>query len=538
MTALTELLRTGWHGDVWLQYCGFLDITLDEFMTIQERLLLEQLDLVNRSPWGKLFLDGIQPATVDEFRRLVPLTHYEDYAAYLDARREDLLPAPPITWAHTSGWSGFYKWVPFTQQMYTQAGVRILAALILAMARRRGDVRLRQEDVLVYNLPPRPYASGLALFSFREQFPFRFIPPAEMAESLSFQERLELSFQMAMAARVDLIGSITPVLIKVSEGLASGAHATRLARYWLNPRALARLARATLRSRLARRPMLPRDLWSVKGVICGGTETALYKETIAEAWGTVPYEVYAATEAGVTAAVQAWDKKGLYFFPDAVFIEFIPEAEWVRNRYDPTYIPATVLLDEVEEGQRYELVLTSFAGGPFLRYRMADLVRVVSLRDDDTGIKLPSVALTGRSNALIDLAGFSGLFDESMIGRAVHDAGFPYADWSARAEPGPQGPLLHIYLELKTYVGVEDVQARIHENLKALNPSYADPETMAETHAVRVTLLRPGVFAAYGVERQATGADLAHLKPPRMNAGDVIIRDLLRLAGRGAERGL
>jgi hypothetical protein len=521
----------GRHDDVWGQYCGFLDLTLPEFSAIQDRLLLEQLETVSCSPWGSVFMQGKKPATVSEFRRTMPLTRYEDYAPYLNERREDVLPCPPVAWAHSSGRSGTYKWVPFTEQMYTLAGARILSGFILAMARRRGEVRLREHDVLVYNAPPRPYASGLALVSVQEQFAFHFVPPAEITESLSFQERLELSFQMAMATGIDIVGSITSVLVKLGERFATGAGGARPSRHLLDPRVAARLARAMLRSRLAGRPMLPKDLWPVKGVICGGTDTVLYRDAITEYWGVEPHEVYACTEAGVTLATQAWDRKGLYFYPDVVFVEFIPETEWVRNREDPAYTPATVLLDEVEVGQRYELVLTSFGGGPFLRYRMGDMMRFISRSDPDTGILLPSAVCVGRADDLIDLASFTGLIDEPMIGRAIHDTGVAYEDWSARKEGGPQGPLLQVYLELKTGARPEDLQARVHNNLKTLNPFYADLETMLGIRPLRVTLLKPGTFAAYYAERQAAGADLAHLKPPRMNAGDQIIADLVRLSG-------
>lgn len=289
MTTTAELLRAGCYDDVWCQYCGFLDMTLDEFMTVQKRRLMEQLDLVNRSPWGKIFLNGTKPATVEEFRHSARLTYYEDYATYLEERREELLPRAPAVWAHTSGRSGSYKWVPFTPQMYTGTGTRILTAFILAMARCRGEVRLRERDVLVYNAPPRPYASGVALISVQEQFPFRFVPPAELTEELTFQQRLEVGFQMAMATGIDLVGSITSVLVKLGERFASGASGAQPSRYLLNLRALWRLARTWLRSRLAGRPMLPKDLWAVKGAICGGTDTALYKDIIAEYWGVTPY---------------------------------------------------------------------------------------------------------------------------------------------------------------------------------------------------------------------------------------------------------
>jgi hypothetical protein len=222
-------------------------------------------------------------------------------------------------------------------------------------------------------------------------------------------------------------------------------------------------------------------------------------------------------------------KKGLYFFPDVAFLEFIPEENWTRHRGDPSYPLSTVLLDEVQPGQRYELVITSFDGGPLLRYRMGDMVQFISLREDETGIMLPSMECVGRCDDLIDLAGFSGPIDEPMIGRAIFDAGFPYEDWCARKETASREAILRIYLELKDGAEVAEVQARIHENLKALNPFYADLETMLEMQPLRVTLLQPGTFRAYYLERQAAGADLSHLKPPRMGASDEVIGDLVRL---------
>ena len=47
---------------------------------------------------------------------------------------------------------------------------------------------------------------------------------------------------------------------------------------------------------------------------------------------------------------------------------------------------------------------------------------------------------------------------------------------------------------------------------------------------LRVTLLSPGTFLRYVQERKAAGADLAHLKPPHMNAPDAVIADLLRVS--------
>ena len=45
MTTAAELLRQGRRDEFWQRYCGFLDLSIDEFMTIQQRLLTEQLQM-------------------------------------------------------------------------------------------------------------------------------------------------------------------------------------------------------------------------------------------------------------------------------------------------------------------------------------------------------------------------------------------------------------------------------------------------------------------------------------------------------------
>ncbi|NOZ73187.1 MAG: GH3 auxin-responsive promoter family protein [Chloroflexi bacterium] len=529
---IVQLLKQDRTEEIWQQYCGFLDLELPEFMRIQERLLLEQLQEVGKSELGKELMHGKTPTSLDEYRELVPLTEYADYASYMQEDQLHKLPRKPYMWAHTSGRSGGFKMVPYSKEMFKKTGERIMSTLILSMARHRGDVRLRENDVFLYNTPPPPYASGLGMLSLAEEFPFHFLPSLEETADLTFQERMELSFQRAMITGIDAMGSITSVLVKIGERFAAGAGGAKISRFALHPKSVVRLSRGLIRSRMAGRAMLPKDIWTVKGITCGGTDTSVYKDIITEYWGIRPHELYGATEVGVVAATESWNRDGIYFFPDVVFVEFIPEDEWRKDRKDPSYEPKTVLLDEVDLNQRYELVITSLHGGPFLRYRMRDLIQFVSLENKAGNIKLPAMYCAGRSDGLIDLAGFTGLIDESMIWRAIHETGMSYEEWTVRKEIIDNDAMLHLYIELREELDEDEVKERVHETLKQINPFYADLEDMLEIVPLKVTILSKGSFTAFYLERQAEGADLAHLKPPHMNASDKIINDLLRLSNR------
>ncbi len=78
MPKAVELLRQGRNEELWQMCCGFLSLNLGEFMDIQERLLLEQLELLNSCPLGKKIMHGAKPKTLEEFRRQVAWTTYED----------------------------------------------------------------------------------------------------------------------------------------------------------------------------------------------------------------------------------------------------------------------------------------------------------------------------------------------------------------------------------------------------------------------------------------------------------------------------
>ena len=531
MPTAAELLRYGRKKEIWMKYCGFLDLNINEFSAIQERLLLEQMTILNNSIMGKKLLNNQKITNIDEFRQIIPLTSYVDYEEHFEKQEDDVLPVKAYLWAHTSGRSGRFKWVPYTQYAYHKLGERVLSGVILAAARHKGDVRIDERDTLVYNTPPRPYISGVALRALAEHFNFRFIPSLDETEEMDFQERIAKGFDAALISGIDVLGSLSVVLVKMGERFAEGAHSTKLSAKLLHPKALVRLLTGYIRSKVERRNLLPKDLWKLKALPCGGMDTSIYRDQIAHYWGIQPYEQYGSTEEG-SIATQGWNKKGMTFFPDAAFLEFVPDDEWIKWKSDPDYIPETKLINEVETNKLYEVVITNYYGKPFLRYRMNDIVMFNALQDDETGVNLPQVEFVGRTNDLIDLSGFTGLIDEKMVWQSIVDTDIPFREWTIRKEEIKGRSLLHLYIELEEPVDGEVVCTKVHENLKVLNPFYADYERMINDRPLKVTLLAPNTFQSYTQEMQTAGADLAHLKPPHMNPSKDILNMLLRFNNR------
>jgi len=521
-----EVWQKNTEAILWKRYCGFLSLSVNEFMEIQDRLLNEEIELVAQSYLGKKIMMGAMPGTTKQFRELVPLTSYDDYASYLSNQQEDVLSQKPDCWARTSGRGGKPKWVPYTERAIDWIGRIGVATLILACASKEGEVRIGKSTRLMQNLPSRPYYSGVGTFALLRHLPLVMIPPIEKYENEPFEKKVADSFKLALRSGVDVLGSLTTVLVKMGERFTENSGQIAMSWQLLHPKILSRLFLALLKSKIEKRSLLPKDLWPLKGLICYGMDTEIYRDQLVYYWGKEPLEIYGGTEMGLIATT-AWNKKWMTFIPFFSFLEFIPEEEWLKNRSNNNYQPSTVLLNEVEVGKRYELVITNFYGMPFLRYRIGDLIKIVALEDKETGIKIPQLVFDSRADDLIDLGGFTRL-DEKTIWYAVNNTKIKYEDWLIRKEYIGEHSVLHLYIEPKEKVGKGEIENLVHNELLLIDKDYKDLENVLGVKVLEVSILSDGTFQRYYRAQQNAGVDLAHTKPPHMNASENVLQELLR----------
>ena len=530
MPKIQELLHQGRKEELWQMCCGFIDLGMEQFMAIQKRLLLEQIELLKDCELGRKVMRGAVPETVEEFREQVPLTTFVDYCPELKEQREDALPAKPVVWQHTSGRSSEYpfnwetiKWVPLSSRFYHELAMMLLGSGLFASCSERGDTSALKEHLkFIYAVAPRPYTSGVFAHIVQETITGDCLPSLEEAETLSFEERIQLGFQQALSQGFDLYFGVSIALVAIGERINQQLGNVDIRPLLSHPKALFRLVRGLIKSKLARRPMLPKDLWSVKTIVGSGTDGIIFKEKINELWGKYPLDLYSCTEAGIIAT-QTWDYDSMTFVPNLNFLEFIPEAEYSKWQLDHSYQPRAVLLDEVKAGENYELVITNFHGSPLVRYRMGDIVKITALRNEKLGIDIPQMAFEGRVDDIIDIGGFVRL-TEKVIWQAVENSGIPYEDWTARREMVGGRPVLRLYLELKdNYIASEKGTATaVYEQLKRLDDGfiYGDVESILGSNPIEVSLLPEGAFSKYISQRRDEGADLAHLKPRHINPSE------------------
>jgi hypothetical protein len=402
--------------------------------------------------------------------------------------------------------------------------------MLFANARSRGDFNLKQNDKVFYGMAPPPYATGSMARAFPHQL-FRMLPKLEDAERMGFEDRVKAGFDMALKEGLDLTFAMSSMAVAIGNrfGQQGQIHTGLKGLLKKNPKAQIRLIKAMAKARLSNRGVLPKDLWRVKGLVTYGIDGEIFRDKIRDMWGCYPLDFHGCTEA-LIIAMQTWDHLGMTFVPNLQFFEFIPEDEAIRSRENPEYRPRTLLMDELKPGN-YELVVTSFHGGPFLRYRLGQLVKILSMRNEKLNIDIPQMSFISRIDDQIDIAGFTRL-GEKVIWQAIENTGVEYEDWVACKETSGR-PILHLFVELKNgnrNIRPDALAAMIHQQLKRLDQPYDDLENLAGIHPLRITLLPEGAFNTYALRQLAAGAGIAHRRPIHINPPSETISFLVNTA--------
>ena len=516
--------------EIWEEYCGFLTLTTEEFMDIQKRLLTEQMELWCNSALGQSILKGKKPTTIEEFRTMVPLTTYEDYAPTLLSKQTKALPGEPVLWVQTTWDGGVHpiKVAPYTKAILDTFQHNVMSCIILATSRKKGDFDISVTDHMLYALAPLPYVTGLLPLLCKEEIDIEFLPPVKDAVTMSFKERNAQGFKLGMKKGIEYFFGLGSVLYYVSQSLTSVSSGKKksLAEKIrsVSPGMLLRLAMAKRACRKENRELLPKDLFKLKGFMCAGTDNRCYKADLERMWGVTPMELFAGTEP-TCIGCETWSREGVYFFPDACFYEFIPEDEMNRSMEDPTYQPRTVLWDEVVPGGIYEIVLTVFKGGAFARYRVGDMFRCTGIGSQLENNTIPRFQYIDRVPQIIDIAGFTRITEKS-INQAVELSRLPIENWAAKKEFTENNrPYLHLYVELQrnnlinSAVSIRILQDQLGIYFRYLDQDYEDLKKILGVDPLKITMLKCGTFAAY---KRKFGNTIRKMNPESCEINDLL----------------
>lgn len=527
-----QQLKTRNKQEIWDTFCGFLDYSMEEYMEVQERLMEEQIGYWSQSEVGRSILKGRKPTTIKEFRKMVPLTKYEDYADILLAKKSDSLSMHPVVWIQTTWEGGKHpvKVAPYTRSMLDTYRKNVISCVILSSSTAKGVYDVEIGDKLLYGLAPLPYATGLFPLLLKEEIDMKFLPEPDEAQSMSFSERNKHGFKMAMRSDVEFFFGLGSVAYAVTQNImqasSSGSGLSSLLKYPLGR--IFQIAKAKKVSKQENRQVMPKDLFNLKGFMVAGTDNNFYKDDLENMWGIRPMELFGGTEPTLIGT-ETWSRNGMYFYPNACFYEFIKEEDYLRMFDEPDYVPNTFLMNEVVEGEKYEIVVTVLKGGAFARYRVGDIYECVGLKSKTDDTFIPRFKFVDRVLNIIDIAGFTRI-SEYSIQKSIDHSKVKVVDWIARKEIKNNRPFMKLYVEIdKDYMTNHPMSAGILKELlttyfKYIDQDYKDLKKILGMEPLEVDVLPKDTFKKY---KEAFKKPLR-----RMNASHHDLLNLMTFADR------
>ena len=526
--------------EIWEEYCGFLTLTTEEFMNIQNRLLQEQIELWSSSGIGQSILKGKYPKTIEEFREMVPLTTYEDYATTLLSKQHNALPSDPVLWVQTTWEGGVHpiKTAPYTKAMLDTFKHNVISCLLLSTSKQKGDFDVKVTDHMLYALAPMPYVTGLLPLLLKDEIDIEFLPSVKDAVKMNFKERNVQGFKLGMKKGLEYFFGLGSVLYYVSQSITSMQSSNKSLKeriMGVSPKMLVRYLIAKRKCKRENRDLLPKDLFHLKSFLCAGTDNRCYKADLEKMWGVAPMEIFAGTEP-TCIGCETWSREGVYLFPDACFYEFIPEEELDRNMANPEYQPRTVLWNEVVPGGIYEIVLTVLKGGAFARYRVGDVFRCTGIGSQTENNTIPRFQYVDRVPQVIDIAGFTRITEKS-IQQAIQLSRLPIESWTAKKEfTENYRPYLHIYVEMQrsnlinSAISIQLLQDQLGNYFKYLDQDYGDLKKILDIDPLKISMMKCGTFELY--ERRF-GKKIRKMNPEACEINDLLNCHMMDSVGKG-----
>ncbi len=530
---------------------------------INRRVLSQILQQNAETVYGKLNgFAQVPPFDSQAYKKQVPLTDFEDYEPYIEeiaAGKANVLTADPVLYfGLSSGTTGKQKRIPTTaysrkivnlSHMFQQQG---LLRRALYSARRGG------KGLMLMNMsgagstqpginteadgtaPGIPAGSGTAggVKSMQKILPYFWTTPPEVLSigDQAAANYLHLLFALTetnltymMAPFASGICQLFGVLEQKGPQLAKDLQEGRLdPNLKLEPR-LRQILESKLKPNPGRGAELEQELaQGLKGIaprlwpkishvsaVAGGS-FGIYTDKLKYYIGDTPIysAIYAATEAMIGLAPEV--NKPIYVVsPRAAYFEFIPIAE------SESIDPPTLDLDELQVGQSYEIVVTTYAG--FYRYRLGDVVKAVGTYNAS-----PIVEFLYRKGQLLNLTGekTSETAVQEAIGQTVKSLNLVLEDYTVVLGLDTGTANYNFFLEVSENLGLAatgparsdlaKLKSALESNLRQANPRYAAAVKGNKLSPCTVQLVQAGTFQKIRLELIRRGASPNQAKVPRL----------------------
>lgn len=516
-------------------------------MKENEKLLLMILDKNKDTEYGKKY--GFADIhSVEEYRRRVPVSVYDDYAGYIlrmsEKGEENLITSGKIVhYNKSSGTVGNPKRIPLTEeafQIFQKYNGPYRAGLI---AKELGEDWINGRNMSIAESTAEQHftKSGVTYGALSVKMIAEFRPYLEMAytspDEASFPDAetntryLHARFGLIDRELTNISANFLGYLLEVLRYMEQNWQllVEDIEQGTIHPEIrMPDEVRASLMKKI--RPMPERakelreifeqgfaepivpKLWPharfMTGVGSGGFK--VYADKIKEKYmGEMIARYFTGINAseGMISVPFELDNEKSVPVPDSIFYEFLP----VDAEDDFSKI---VTMDQLEVGKEYEIIVTNLSG--FYRYRMRDAVRITGWYE-----KLPVMEFLSRIDQTVSVMGekTTEVALRAAAERTAEQLGFEMIDFSVYPDVNNVPPRYVYFMEIdKLQEGLKAKEIRfvLEKNLAKANPSMGDKVAAGICAPTKLNILEPETYSLYRDLMVMKGAVATQIKPVRV----------------------
>ncbi|MBR4726471.1 MAG: GH3 auxin-responsive promoter family protein [Clostridia bacterium] len=476
--------------------------------------------------------------SVAEFQRRVPVNDYEDFAPQIErmknGERNVLTASKLLGFSRTSGSSGVPKYIPATAaslKAYVKYTWTRALALGAAELKRQGKRYRPGRGVFLSpatneTLPNGMLCSNIAEIGAREYgvfYPYILTVPQRRLFDLHdgdyiyniyrfalADEEATFIFSVFLSVNVSQIAYLQKHWRLIVDDIEKGVISDSVEMKPEVRQALSACIRpmperaAYLRAQFAQGfdETLFQRLWPHMTVICG-IGNASFKpaaDYVRSLCAGIPfdYSIYGASE-GLVAACYRLNDTDMQLLTDSCFYEFIPFGEDGSR---------TLTLDQLEAGQKYEILITTQAG--LYRYHLKDVIEVKGFRN-----QCPLISFVYRKGQLFNIAGEKFSEEDARTTMELFEKahGVSVDHWLFYQDDSVMPSRYALVVESDAPVDWDACVDELESIMGQCNKRYSGQREKSFISRLAVQRQQPGTHDAWAAHCVAQGASAAQIKP-------------------------
>ena len=519
---------------------------------VQQQVLLDKLRRYAESDFGGQHRFS-EIRSVEDFRRNLPISKYEDYLPFIERVKNGDLQAmfgrdtEVLMFAMTSGTTGRAKYIPITNQFFQEYrrgwqiwGIQTYRDHLDLLSKKSLQLSSQWRQSFTAGGIPCGNISGLAAETTPRIGRGLFMLPPDLLRIKDTEAKLYATLRLAlMTPNVGIAMTANPsTLIELARRM--DRHRDHLVRdlfdgslsteFDVPGEIRESLKRLTGRSRIARARELeqqieasdrlyPREAWpglSLLAVWTGGS-VGVYLPQLRDYFGDLPVRDHglSASEGRMTVPLYDGTSGGLLDYQHH-FFEFIPEDQYGQPN------PDVLLCHELEPDKAYYILLTTSSG--LYRYDIGDVVRCQHMQG-----QAPVLEFVNKGAHYSSVTGekLSEMQVISAVKDSMHEMFLPVGEFTLAPKMNGDYPGYQLLIELDLPADkLTQLADLVEQRLVQANYEYGDKRSSGRLTPVQIRTLPPGTWQNFRRGRIRSRGSFEQYKHPFL-VGDLEFADRL-----------